>query len=95
MAAALPRLLEDIQASMLAGAVLGRDGRTAEVETIEDAAEAAKVGFAKLPWALLAGGGEARLAQDGVSVRCLQRPDGSLPASEDEADLVAFVARSY
>ena len=39
--------------------------------------------------------GEARLAADGVTVRCLQRPDGSLPRSEDEDDLVAFVGRAY
>jgi prolyl-tRNA synthetase len=95
VAGTVARLLEDVQASMLAGAMRRRDGHTAEVTTIEDAAEAAKTGFAKLPWALLAGGGEARLARDGVSVRCLQRPDGTLPASEDEADLVAYVARSY
>ncbi len=95
VASAVPRLLEDIQASMLAGAVLRRDGRIAEVASIDEAVEAAKVGFAKLPWALLADGGEKRLAQDAISVRCLQRPDGTLPSSEDEPDLVAFVARSY
>ena len=91
----VPRMLEDVQASMLARAVQRRDSRTAEVTSIEDAVEAAKVGFAKLPWALLAGGGEDLLAKEAVTVRCLQRPDGSLPASEDEPDVVAFVARSY
>jgi prolyl-tRNA synthetase len=30
-----------------------------------------------------------------VTIRCIQRADGSLPASEDEADLVAIVGRSY
>ena len=95
VATAVPRLLEDIQVSMLAGAVRRRDERIAEVATIDDAVEAAKVGFARLPWALLADGGEKRLAQDAISVRCLQRPDGTLPSSEDEPDLVAFVARSY
>jgi prolyl-tRNA synthetase len=30
-----------------------------------------------------------------VTVRCLQRPDGSLPDTEDEPDLVAWVARAY
>jgi prolyl-tRNA synthetase len=95
VAGAVPRLLEEIQASMLAGAVRRRDSRTAEVATLEDAAEAAKVGFAKVPWALVGGEGEARLAKDGISVRCLQRPDGTLPGSEDEPDLVAYVARSY
>ena len=95
VATAVPRLLEDIQASMLAGAVGRRDARTEDVGTVDEAVEAAKVGFAKLPWALLADGGEKRLAQDAITVRCLQRPDGTLPGSEDEPDLVAFVARSY
>ena len=31
----------------------------------------------------------------GVTVRCLQRPDGSLPDDPDEKDLVAVVARAY
>jgi prolyl-tRNA synthetase len=30
-----------------------------------------------------------------VTVRCLRRPDGSVPDAEDEADLVAVVARAY
>jgi prolyl-tRNA synthetase len=94
-AATVARLLDDVQASMLATAVRRRDERTAEVTSIEEAVEAAAVGFARLPWALVAGEGEARLAKDSVSVRCLQRPDGGLPASEDEPDIVATVARSY
>ena len=28
-------------------------------------------------------------------MRCLQRPDGSVPASDDEPDLVAYCARAY
>jgi prolyl-tRNA synthetase len=38
---------------------------------------------------------EDRLNQEGVSVRCLRRPDGSVPLSTDEDDLVAVVARAY
>ena len=94
-AATVARLLDDVQASMLASAVRRRDERTAEVTSIADAVEAAKVGFARIPWALLADGGEKQLAQDAISVRCLQRPDGTLPASEDEPEIVATVARSY
>jgi prolyl-tRNA synthetase len=30
-----------------------------------------------------------------VTVRCLQRADGSVPDDEDEDDLVAYVARAY
>jgi prolyl-tRNA synthetase len=94
-AAAVDRLLDDIQASMLAGAVRRRDERTVEAASIGEAVEAAKVGFARIPWALLADGGERLLAQDAITVRCLQRPDGTLPTSEDEPDIVATVARSY
>jgi prolyl-tRNA synthetase len=35
------------------------------------------------------------LAGGGVTVRCLQRADGSLPQSDGEPDLVAYVARAY
>ena len=39
---------------------------------------------------------EDRLAQKALSIRCLQRPDGSLAGPGDpEDDLVAIVARSY
>jgi prolyl-tRNA synthetase len=88
-------LLPLIQDELLAAATKRRDERTAEVTTIEDAVEAAKVGFAKVPWDLVKDGGEARLAQDAVTVRCLQTADGGLPGSEDDPGLVAYVARSY
>ena len=40
--------------------------------------------------------GEDRLAHKALSIRCLQRPDGSLAEPGDpEDDLVAVVARSY
>jgi prolyl-tRNA synthetase len=88
-------LMAAIQDDLLATATRRRDDRTVAVATMEDAVEAAKVGFAALPWDLVKDGGEARLAQDAISVRCLQTADGGLPASEDEPDLVAYVARSY
>src|SRR3546814_8814679 len=72
-------LLAQIQADMLAGAIARRDDRTAEVSSIEEAVEAAKVGFARLPWDLVKDGGEARLAQDAITVRCLQTASGDLP----------------
>jgi prolyl-tRNA synthetase len=89
------RLVGDMQADMLAAAVSRRDAAIADASTLEDAAEASKTGFARLPWSLLRGDGEARLAAGGVTVRCLQRSDGSLPASDDEDDLVAYVGRAY
>jgi prolyl-tRNA synthetase len=88
-------LLPTIQADLLAAATQRRDDRTVEVDSVEDAVEAAKVGFAKVPWDLLKDGGEAVLAKDAITVRCLQTADGGLPAGEDAPDLVAIVARSY
>ncbi|MGV3760238.1 MAG: proline--tRNA ligase [Actinomycetota bacterium] len=88
-------LLPQVQADLLAAATKRRDDRTAEVSSIEEAVEAGKVGFARIAWDLIKDGGEDRLAQDAITVRCLQRADGDLPDGEDEPDLVAFVARSY
>ncbi len=40
------------------------------------------------------GAGKA-LADKAVTVRCIQRADGTVPADEDEPDLVAICGRSY
>ena len=48
-----------------------------------------------VPWRAVGTEGETRLAASGVTVRCLQRPDGGLPGTDDEPDLVAVVARAY
>lgn len=87
-------LIQD-QAALLAQATALRDARTAEVGTVADAAAAAATGWARIPWSTLGVAGEARLAADGITVRCLVRPDGGVPDSADEADLVAIVARAY
>ena len=71
--------LDEAQAALLAEATARRDARTADVTTIDEAAEAAATGFARIPWATLGAEGEAELAQDSVTVRCLLPPDGSLP----------------
>jgi prolyl-tRNA synthetase len=91
----VPRLLAAEQATMLDAARTDRDARIAEVSTVDEAAEAAADGWAKLPWQTLGEEGEAKLAQSGVSVRCLQRADGGVPDSDTESGLVAYVARSY
>jgi prolyl-tRNA synthetase len=88
-------LLEVVQDELLAAATKRRDDATAEVTTIDDAIEAAKTGFARIPWDAIKDGGEQRLAQEAITVRCLQTQDGGLPASEDDEDLIAYVARSY
>jgi prolyl-tRNA synthetase len=76
-------------------ALARREERTADVSTVEEAVEAAATGWARIPWAALADGGEARLAQDAITVRCLLRPDASVPESDTEPDVVAIVGRSY
>ena len=93
--ARVPDLLEEAQAAMLAGARAERDRRTTDVETVADAAEAAASGWARLPWATVAGEGERELASQSITVRCLVRPDGSVPDHVDEPGLVAVVARAY
>ena len=94
VAARVTDLLDQIQAELLAGAIKRRDDRTVEASTIDEAVEAGTVGFARIAWDLLRDGGEAKLAQDAITVRCLQTADGGLPASEDDEGLVAYVARS-
>jgi prolyl-tRNA synthetase len=95
VAAEIPGLLETIQADLLASATKDRDDRTVEVTAIEDVAAAAADGFVRIPWDAVGLEGEARLADDALTVRCLQRADGSLPEADDEPGLVALVARSY
>jgi prolyl-tRNA synthetase len=95
LATEVPRLLEAEQAAMLEAARSERDGRITAVSGVDAAAEAATDGWATLPWDELGDEAEARLAQSGVTVRCLQRADGTVPDSDTEAGLVAYVARSY
>jgi len=83
------------QAEMLASATEQRDARTADVASLAEAVEAAQSGFARLPWAMVGPEGEAELAKESITVRCIQRPDGTVPAAEDEPNLTCLVARSY
>jgi prolyl-tRNA synthetase len=91
----VPALLERIQTDMLASAVAFRDERTHDVTSLAEALDAAKDGFARLAWSLVKGEGEGELNAQAVSVRCLQRQDGSMPESEDEGGLICVVAKSY
>jgi prolyl-tRNA synthetase len=70
--------------------------RTAEATSLEEAVQAGSVGFARVPLAALGPDAEDRLAEHAISVRCLQRPDGSLAEpGDDDSALVAVVGRSY
>jgi prolyl-tRNA synthetase len=88
-------LVGRVQDDMLAAAVARRDAATHDVAGIDEAVEAAQQGFARLPWGLVRGDGEAQLAGKGITVRCLTAADGGLPPSDDDDDLVAVVARAY
>ena len=95
LGAEIARLLVEEQQAMLESAREARDARITEVSTVDDAAAAAADGWAKISWSALGEDGEAKLAQSAVTVRCLQRADGSVPESDTEPDLVAYVGRSY
>ncbi len=95
VAATVAAALDDAQAALLVEATERRDARTAEVSTIDEAAEAAQAGWARLPWATLGVEGEAKLAEQGVTVRCLVMPDGSLPPGDHAEGALAVVARAY
>ena len=83
-------------ADLLAEATAARDARTADASSLAEAVEAGSVGFARVRLGALGPDGEDRLAAHAISVRCLQRPDGSLASEGDaEEDLIAVVGRSY
>ncbi len=88
-------LLDRAGAELAAEAEAFRRDRTTEVATTAEAAEAGARGFARVPWAEIEGAGEALLAEQAITVRCLQRRDGSLADHDDEPDLVAVVGRGY
>lgn len=96
LATLLPAVLEEDQATLLRESRARRTSRTSEAATVEEAAEAAAAGgWARIPWDVLGPAGEARLAEQGASVRCLLAEDGSVPQSDDAPGTVAVVARAY
>ncbi|SEG92647.1 prolyl-tRNA synthetase [Actinacidiphila yanglinensis] len=91
----LPKVLEEDQERLLQESRDRRLARTVDVSTIDEAAEAAATGWARIPWADLGPAGEAVLAEQGVSVRCLVAEDGSVPVADDAPGTLAVVARAY
>jgi prolyl-tRNA synthetase len=89
------RLTGHIQTDMLDAATARRDAFITDCATLDEAREAAQTGVARLPWELVGVSGEQELATNGMTVRCLQQPDGSLPETDDDAGALAYVARAY
>jgi prolyl-tRNA synthetase len=85
---AVQRALYDDAAALLAG-------RTVDVDDVDAAVEAARSGFARLPWAACGPDGERRLNAAGASVRCVTTADGAVPDDLDAPDLVAIAGRAY
>jgi len=95
LVAMVTRALDADQQLLYAQALARREDSTVEVRSVDDAAAAAATGWARIDWSILGPKGEAALADQGVSVRCLLRADGEIPDSDDEPGLVAVVGRSY
>ncbi|MFD8074483.1 proline--tRNA ligase [Streptomyces sp. NPDC059718] len=95
LTALVPKALEEDQATLLRQSRERRESRTVDVKTIAEAAEASATGWARIPWADLGPEGEARLAEQGVSVRCLLTEDGQVPETDDAPGTAAIVARAY
>jgi prolyl-tRNA synthetase len=92
----VPAELDRQQGALFVEAEQRRASNTVDVATLDDAREAAAAsGWARVPWSVVGAEGEKELAAVSVSVRCLNRADGSVPESDDEPDLVATVARAY
>jgi prolyl-tRNA synthetase len=89
------RLMTTIQADMLVAATARRDALITDCSTLDEVREVAQTGVARMPWASVGTAGEQELATSGVTVRCLQRPDGSLPEADDEPAAVAYLGRAY
>jgi len=95
-AAAATDALATVAGALWAEAEAALRTRTVEVADVDEALEAGAAGFARLPWSAVGPAGEDRLGAEALSVRCLQRADGTLAVGpDDEGDLVAVVGRSY
>ncbi|WP_298443057.1 proline--tRNA ligase [Ferrimicrobium sp.] len=88
-------LLAAQQADMTERAANWLADGTVDVKSVDDAVDVAKSRLARIKWAKLGEKGETKLATEGITVRCLQRPDGSAPDGVDESGLVAIVGRAY
>jgi prolyl-tRNA synthetase len=89
------RLIGRIQLDMFDAATARRDATISDCTTLDEARHAAQKGVARVPWELVGTRGEQDLATGGLTVRCLQRSDGSLPETDHDPGALAYVARAY
>jgi prolyl-tRNA synthetase len=89
------RLTSRMQMDMFEAATARRDAAVSDCTTLDQARDVAQTGVARLPWKLVGTSGEQDLATGGLTVRCLQLSDGSLPETDDDAGALAYVARAY
>jgi prolyl-tRNA synthetase len=89
------RLTGRMQVDMFEAATARRDTFVTDCTTLDQARDVAQTGVARLPWEMVGASGERDLATSGLTVRCLQNSDGSLPESDHDAGVVAYVARAY
>ena len=94
LASSVERALSELQSSLFDEATAFRASRTVQVDSVREAKEVAREGFAVLCESSLAGGGEDKLNSEGVSVRVIQDRSGG-PLAADTKDEVAVVARAY
>jgi prolyl-tRNA synthetase len=92
---AVTAALTEDQQRLYDAALAWRDANTVDVSSVDEAIEAASTGWARVPWSAVGEEGELTANRQAVTVRCLIRPDGSVPDSADEPDLVAVLARAY
>ena len=95
LVAEVQQLTGRIQTDMFEAATARRDALVIDCATLDEAREAAQTGVARLPWELVGTSGERDLATSGVTVRCLQLSDGSLPDTDHDRGALAYVARAY
>ncbi len=87
--------LEQDQKALFDEALARRIDHTVDVKTVDEAIEAAQAGWARVPWSAVGVEGEAKANQSAITVRCLVREDGGVPDADDEAGMIAILARSY
>ncbi|HKE67484.1 MAG TPA: His/Gly/Thr/Pro-type tRNA ligase C-terminal domain-containing protein, partial [Micromonosporaceae bacterium] len=87
--------LEADQQALYDEALAYRESHTVDVSTVDEAIEASATGWARLPWAHVGLDGEAKANASAVTVRCLVRPDGTVPDEDDEPGMIAILGRSY